>query len=180
MQKGVHGGRRWYIMNLGLYPTAYVELKPEELEKSNDYNDYDFDVHYGFTFLGKKPYDEHDKTEMYIGWDYAHTDDYIGPLEGVEGNIYDNPELLEAKKGAETMTKQDIINEMTKEEMAERIIALQDHIKDLEQEQIEEMKENAKALGIANNTIDRYAVNNKALKDIIQNLNEQLIEKNSK
>ena len=52
------------------------------------------------------------------------------------------------------MTKQDIINEMSKEEMAERIIALQDHIKDLEQEQIDEMKEHLEALEIANAVIN--------------------------
>lgn len=52
------------------------------------------------------------------------------------------------------MTKQDIINEMSKEEMAERIIALQNHIKELEQEQIAEMKEHFETLEMANAVIE--------------------------
>lgn len=72
------------------------------------------------------------------------------------------------------MTKQDIINEMTKEEMADRIIALQCHIKDLEQEQIAEMSEHLKVLKVAKTTIDRLNANNRSLKMIVKDLNSKL------
>lgn len=75
------------------------------------------------------------------------------------------------------MTKQDIINEMTKEEMAGRIIALQDHIKDLEQEQIAEMNEHLKALKVAKTTIDRLTAEVSSLRRIIDDLNSKLSSK---
>lgn len=75
--KGEINGRKWFILNLGHHPTAYVELKQEELEKSKKYDDYNLDVHGGFTFLGNPYWDEEDKS-TYIGWDYAHCDDFCG------------------------------------------------------------------------------------------------------
>lgn len=75
------------------------------------------------------------------------------------------------------MTKQDIINEMSKEEMAERIIALQDHIKDLEQEQIDEMKEHQEITQLASTTISKLSAENKTLKTIIDDLNSKLSSK---
>lgn len=73
--KGEISGRKWFILDLGLHPTAYVELKQEELEKSKNYDDYQLDVRGGFTFLGNIYCDE-EKT--YSGWDYAHCYDFSG------------------------------------------------------------------------------------------------------
>lgn len=70
-------GRKWYILSQGTHPTAYVELKPSEILKSTNYDDYDLSVHGGFTFLDKAYWDKEDKS-TYIGWDYAHCDDYMG------------------------------------------------------------------------------------------------------
>ena len=77
LHSGEYKGRKFTIMSLGCHPTAYVELKPAELEKSKSYNDYDLDVHGGFTYLNNAYWDETDKS-TYIGWDYAHCDDFSG------------------------------------------------------------------------------------------------------
>lgn len=80
LHSGEYDGRKFAILSTGYHPTAYVELKPEELNKSNKYSDYDLDVHCGFTYLGVAHWDDTDKT-MYIGWDYAHYGDYSGLWE---------------------------------------------------------------------------------------------------
>lgn len=84
--KGEISGRKWFILDLGTHPTAYVELKQEELEKSKNYDDYQLDVHCGFTFLGNLYCDE--KT-TYIGWDYAHCYDFSGIyLDGLYSDYF--------------------------------------------------------------------------------------------
>lgn len=95
-------GRKWYILNLGIHPTAYVELKPSEILKSTNYNDYDLSVHGGFTFLDKAYWDKEDKS-TYIGWDYAHCDDYMG---------YDDEYCLKYKLHRIKHTSGEIFNEV--------------------------------------------------------------------
>lgn len=87
---GIMYGRKFTIMNLGTHPTAYVELKPEEVNRSNSYNDYDLDVHGGFTYLDKAYWDEEDKSQ-YIGWDYSHWNDFCGYY--INDNYYSNKDL---------------------------------------------------------------------------------------
>ena len=77
LHSGKYRGRKFAILNLGTHPTAYVELKEQELLRSKSYNDYDLSVHGGFTFLNKSYWDDND-TSIYIGWDYAHSGDYAG------------------------------------------------------------------------------------------------------
>lgn len=77
LHSGKYAGRKFAIISRGVFPVAYVELKPEELKKSISYDDYDISVHGGFTYLGKAYWNDQDKS-TYIGWDYAHCDDYCG------------------------------------------------------------------------------------------------------
>lgn len=45
----------FYIMNLGLHPTAYIELpKEHKYSNINDYDDIDLQVHGGITYIEKK------------------------------------------------------------------------------------------------------------------------------
>lgn len=90
--KGEISGRKWFILDLGQHPTAYVELKQEELEKSKNYDDYQLDVHGGFTFLGNIYCDE---GKTYIGWDYAHCYDFSGIYLD---NLYANYFMRENKE----------------------------------------------------------------------------------
>lgn len=77
LHNGEYKGHKFCIMNLGSHPTAYVECK---FRDCNRYDDERFDginVHGGFTYFGKAYWDKGDKTH-YIGWDYAHCNDYAG------------------------------------------------------------------------------------------------------
>lgn len=77
LHKGEYKGYKFYILNLGTHPTAYVECK---LENCNSYKDErldDISVHWGFTYYGSAKWNKEDKA-IYLGWDYAHYGDYSG------------------------------------------------------------------------------------------------------
>ena len=87
LHSGEYKGRKFAILNLGSHPTAYVELKAEEVQKSSSYDDYDLNVHGGFTFLGEAYWNKEDKSK-YIGWDYAHCDDFMGYYTPNDSSMY--------------------------------------------------------------------------------------------
>jgi hypothetical protein len=68
-------GLLYFILNLGFYPTAYIKI-PDDL----DVNDIDIDVHWGITYSEEHLWiTENERIEgKFIGWDYAHCDDYGG------------------------------------------------------------------------------------------------------
>ena len=77
LHSGEYKGHKFTILNLGTHPTAYVECK---LDNCNSYGDERLDeisVHGGFTYHGQAYWDKADKT-IYLGWDYAHSGDYMG------------------------------------------------------------------------------------------------------
>ena len=71
-------GFQYYIMNLGMHPTAYINL-PEGLEITDD----DINVHGGITYRGDSLTisDDIEIEGNFIGWDYAHFDDYGGYMK---------------------------------------------------------------------------------------------------
>ena len=78
LHKGEYKGYKFYIINLGTHPTAYVECK---LDGCNSYDDERLDgisVHGGFTFLDFGMWDCDSKNIKFLGWDYAHYMDYAG------------------------------------------------------------------------------------------------------
>lgn len=77
LHEGIYNGYKFYILSLGTHPVAYVECK---LEKCCSYNDERLDdvcVHGGFTYYGEAAWVTDDK-KKYLGWDYAHLNDYAG------------------------------------------------------------------------------------------------------
>jgi hypothetical protein len=72
---------KYYILNLGTHPTAYIEIPKGNVLYEKDYNEiydkgYDIDVHGGLTYsrnelMGIK------SENWFIGWDYAHYSDYM-------------------------------------------------------------------------------------------------------
>lgn len=77
LHEGVYSGYKFYILSLGTHPVAYVECK---LEKCCSYDDERLDdvcVHGGFTYYGEAAWVTDDK-KKYLGWDYAHLNDYAG------------------------------------------------------------------------------------------------------
>ena len=75
LYSGEYKGHKFAILSLGSHPTAYVENKMA----ITDYCDCRLDnveVHGGFTYCGKGHWDEESKKTSWLGWDYAHCDDY--------------------------------------------------------------------------------------------------------
>ena len=103
LHSGEYKGRKFAILNLGVHPTAYVELKAVEVQKSSNYDDYDLNVHGGFTFLGEAYWNKEDKSK-YIGWDYAHCDDFSG--------IYIDDNFWHWKQNTKQYSTQEIFEEV--------------------------------------------------------------------
>lgn len=76
LYNGEYKGYKFAILNLGTHPTAYVENKNgfPDYDKTNELAAYS---HGGYTYFGGAYWDKEDKTE-YLGWDYAHCDDFVG------------------------------------------------------------------------------------------------------
>lgn len=81
---GFYKGYEFRILNLGPHPTAYVNIPANHPCFGKSYNeiyDYgiDIDVHGGLTYSNQKLRTESDYlVGWWIGWDYAHYDDYSG------------------------------------------------------------------------------------------------------
>lgn len=77
LYEGVYKGYGFYILSLGTHPTAYVECKLKKCKGHDDKRLDEVFVHGGFTYHGKPSWNTVD-TKDYLGWDYAHSGDYIG------------------------------------------------------------------------------------------------------
>ena len=74
---GEYMGYRFYILNLGTHPTAYIEIPEGHDLFGKHYDDINIDVHGGLTYA-----EDHlrgvKENSWFIGWDYAHAGDYGG------------------------------------------------------------------------------------------------------
>lgn len=86
IEEGEYKGVKYAILNLGTHPTAYVENIVGAKEWNDEILD-DIKVHGGFTYHGI-PYWQEEKIGVYIGWDYAHCDDFAGYYTEADGILY--------------------------------------------------------------------------------------------
>lgn len=93
LDSGVYRNRKYSIISLGSHPCAYVEFH-NEFERGDDLW-YKTPCHGGITFDDYAYWDENDET-YYIGWDYAHSEDYL-PYN-VYGKKWTIQEILENVK----------------------------------------------------------------------------------
>ena len=100
----------YYVLNLGTYPTAYIEIPKENKLYRKSYDEIykigcDIDVHGGLTYsdnelMGVK------SENWFIGWDYAHCGDYCGYEEYMPESIrtygkkWTTEEIIEECKNA--------------------------------------------------------------------------------
>ena len=91
LEQGCYKGYKYVILNLGTHPTAYVENKLHVNSYADDKLT-DINVHGGFTYLGQRLFHCGDATE-YIGWDYAHYDDFCGFAPEVGGKRWATEEI---------------------------------------------------------------------------------------
>lgn len=86
IDKGEYKDYEYVILYGGMYPCAYVQLKPEDKHYGiYNYNDIDIDIHGGIVFSDKID-DEYNEDYYlfklgaekghWIGWDYGHSGDY--------------------------------------------------------------------------------------------------------
>lgn len=82
--KGEFMGHMYEICTNGVHPTAYVSC--ECLATYNKKEDYDdLPVHGGCTFVGPKESGD----GLWVGWDYGHFGDYMGPLGAIKNSFID-------------------------------------------------------------------------------------------
>ncbi len=93
LDSGVYHDRKYFIISLGSHPCAYVEFH-NEFERGGD-EWYDTPCHGSITYDDYAYWDENDET-YYIGWDYAHSGDYL-PYN-VFGKKWTTQEVLENVK----------------------------------------------------------------------------------
>ncbi len=120
LHNDIYKNYHYYILNLGTHPTAYVEIPKKSNLYGKNYNDIDIMCHYGLTYGRSELYtSENTKLDnsWFIGWDYAHCDDYCGYEESM-------PEFLQTK--GKKWTTQEIIEEC--KNVIEQIINLESQV----------------------------------------------------
>lgn len=80
LDEDVYKGFKYIIYNLGLHPTAYVEIPKEHKGYRNPEIYKDVEVHGGITYdKNTLPMPDGSLREgHFIGWDYAHYNDFSG------------------------------------------------------------------------------------------------------
>lgn len=78
LYSGEYKDYKYAIYTCGVYPTAYIENKPnfKSYKEANEV----VSVHGGMTYRGQLK--EFGETE-YIGWDYGHSGDFVGYYDPV-------------------------------------------------------------------------------------------------
>lgn len=92
--EGTYKGYQFYILNLGTHPTAYIEIPRESKLFGKGYTQIydmgiDIDVHGGLTYADDDLPTIKENT-WFIGWDYAHYNDYAGYEEHLPKHIRTN------------------------------------------------------------------------------------------
>lgn len=114
LDSGVYHNRKYQIINYGTHPCAYVEFHHELKRDSDEW--YDTPCHGSITF---DDYPHWDKTDVtyYIGWDYAHSTDWLGYLSAEE-NIKEHRKKWTTESIFEEVKQViDYLNEMRKNDL---------------------------------------------------------------
>lgn len=89
--KDKYNGYNYYILNLGTHPTAYIEITKGSKLYGKSYDEIyemgcDIDVHGGLTY-SRNELMGIESENWFIGWDYAHCNDYCGYEEDMPESI---------------------------------------------------------------------------------------------
>lgn len=71
---------KYYVLNQGTHPTAYVELPEWHPFFGNHYDDIPVEVHGGLTYSSHHlpTIADDEEGRFFIGWDYSHYGDFTG------------------------------------------------------------------------------------------------------
>ena len=91
LDTGTCFGLFYWILNLGTHPTAYVKIPESHKYYQKIYDDIDIDVHGGLTYSRDHLWiSESQRLDgWFIGWDYAHYDDYAGYYTKRDSSLYE-------------------------------------------------------------------------------------------
>ena len=113
LENQIYKNYEYYIVTLGSHPCCYVLLPKGHRYHNMFYDDINIKCHYGLTYSDNRLFKENviKNNEWVIGWDYAHSDDYLSYdsyfLEGDEyGHKYTLDELRD--------DVYDVINQLVK------------------------------------------------------------------
>lgn len=96
LENKVYKGYEYCITTLGSHPCCYVLLPKGHQYYGKFYTDIPIKCHYGLTYSENKLLDIVKNNEWVIGWDYAHTDDFISfDMMFVEAGEYGHKYTLE-------------------------------------------------------------------------------------
>ena len=104
LNDGTVDGFDYMIVSFGTHPTAYVNIPSNHPYFEKSTNDIDIDCHGGLTYSADNPIIQ-SKIGWWIGWDYAHSGDYLGYFE-----LFRNHETVNGKKWTTSEIKEDVQN----------------------------------------------------------------------
>ena len=100
--QGTYKGFKYYVINLGTHPTAYVGIAKGRKYWGYDYHDIPINVHGDLTYSDDRLFGGRVEVKQWIiGWDYAHWGDYLGwymshpELMGVNDKKWTTEEIIE-------------------------------------------------------------------------------------
>ena len=121
---------KYYILNLGTHPTAYIAIPKGHKLYGQKYNDIyaicDIDVHGGLTYCDNNLMGI-DSEDLFIGWDYAHAGDYMGYYEDFKNLNNWGISTIISLRDEKKWTTEEIIKEC--ENAIEQIIELEKEVK---------------------------------------------------
>ena len=94
---GKYKDHKFAILSLGSHPTAYIENKMGII----DYDDFrinDVWVHGGFTYCDIGYWNDESKKSSWLGWDYAHFNDYYYTNPPLDGKQWTTEEIYDEVK----------------------------------------------------------------------------------
>lgn len=78
LDEGYFEDYHYCIISFGTHPAAYIELPRWHQYYGKEYYNIDIDCHGGLTFSTNNGLQIINSEGFWIGWDYAHFDDYNG------------------------------------------------------------------------------------------------------
>lgn len=104
LDKGKYKGYEYFILSIGTHPTAYVRIPKGHKYYQKHYEDINIDCHGGLSFSENDfPFNPVVLEDIWlIGWDYAHSGDYIFDRELIslsrDNKKWTTKEILEEVK----------------------------------------------------------------------------------
>lgn len=90
LANGICRGYNFYILNLGINPTAYIGIPRDSVFYKKPHGDLNIKVHGGLTYSSNTLYLENRVASgWFIGWDYMHWGDFNGAFMDMDIDMSD-------------------------------------------------------------------------------------------